>query len=173
LRPDVIILDIVMPKLYGLETAKQIKASLPACSILMLSAYDYESYLLQALRAGAAGFMSKGARSTELISAIRALGAGEPVLDPRATYKLLSRIASTDDSPLRATMEELHERELEVLKLAAKGMKNREIAEELFISERTVQTHFMNIFRKLNVGSRTEAVLKAVKLRWLTLDDLP
>jgi NarL family two-component system response regulator LiaR len=173
LRPDVIILDIVMPKLNGLETAKQIKASLPTCSILMLSAYDYESYLLQALRAGAAGFMSKGARSTELISAIKALGAGEPVLDPRATYKLLSRIASTDDSPSRATMEELHERELEVLKLAAKGMKNREIAQELFISERTVQTHFMNIFRKLNVGSRTEAVLKAVKLRWLTLDDLP
>lgn len=172
LSPDVVLLDIVMPKLGGIEASKQIKAALPTTAILILSAYDYESYLLQALRAGAAGFLSKGARGSDLISAIRAVGAGEPVLDPRSAYKVLSRIASTDNSS-KPSIEELHERELEVLKLASRGMKNKDIAQELFISERTVQTHFVNIFRKLDVGSRTEAVLKALKQRWLTLDDLP
>ncbi|MDY6834148.1 MAG: response regulator transcription factor [Chloroflexota bacterium] len=173
LHPDVVIMDIVMPKLNGIEAAKQIKAKLPTTALLMLSAYDYESYLLQALRAGAAGFLSKNAHGSDLISAVRAVGSGEPVLDQRATYKMLSRLASSNDTPFKPTTEDLHDRELEVLKLAAKGMKNRDIAEELFISERTVQTHFMNIFRKLDVGSRTEAVLKALKERWIPLDDIP
>ena len=173
LKPDVVTVDIVMPKLNGLEAAKQIKESVPTTSILMLSAFDYESYLLQALRTGAAGFLSKGVRSTELISAIRAVGQGEPVLDPRAAYKVLARLVYTDDSDSKPILDELHERELEVLKLASQGMTNKEIAHELLISERTVQTHFMNIFRKLDASSRTEAVLKALKQRWITLDDLP
>jgi DNA-binding NarL/FixJ family response regulator len=173
LNPDVVVLDIVMPKLNGIETAKQIRAELPDTAILMLSAYDYESYVMQALRAGATGFLSKGARASDLLAAVRAVGAGEPVFDQKATFKILTRLFAADDSPSGTAVEELRARELEVLKLAAKGMTNKDIAQELFISERTVQTHFINIFRKLNVNSRTEAVLKALKQRWITLDDLP
>ena len=173
LKPNVELMDIIMPKLNGIEAAKQIKAVLPTTAILMLSAYSYESYVLAALRAGVAGFLSKGAHSSELLAAIKAVGVGEPVLDQTAAYRILTRLVSTDESSPRATLKELHSRELEVLKLAAKGMSNKDIAQELCISERTVQTHFANIFRKLDVGSRTEAVLRALKEGWLSLDDLP
>ena len=108
-----------------------------------------------------------------MLEAVRAVQKGEPVLDPTLAYKILSQLVSTGESDSKPKLEELHDRELEVLKLAAKGMTNRAIADELYISERTVQTHFANIFRKLNVGSRTEAVLRALKEGWLSPDDLP
>jgi NarL family two-component system response regulator LiaR len=173
LEPDVVVVDIVMPQLNGIEAAKRIKATLPTTSILMLSGYDYEAYLLQAMRAGAAGFLSKGARSSEVIAAIRAVSAGDPAIDQKTAYRIITRLVSTDDSVSKPTLDELHERELEVLRLGAKGMTNKEIAQELMISQRTVQTHFNNIFRKLDVRSRTEAILRALKQRWITLDDLP
>jgi len=173
LKPDVVVMDIIMTKLNGIEAAKQIKAVLPTTAILILSAYSYESYVLAALRAGAAGFLSKGARSSELLAAIKTVQVGEPVLDQAAAYKILSHLVSTNDSKPAAVLDALHNRELEVLNLAAKGMSNKEIAQELIISERTVQTHFANIFQKLNVGSRIEAVIHALKERWIILDDLP
>ncbi len=173
LKPDLVIMDIIMPELNGIDATRQIKESLPGTAILLLSGYNYESYVLAALRAGAAGFLSKGARSKELLDAIKAIQSGEPVLDQSVAYKILTRMVSANDPDATPVLEELHERELEVLKLAAKGMTNRAIAEELFISDRTVQSHFSNIFRKLNVSSRTEAVLRALKEGWLSPGDLP
>jgi len=173
LKPDVIVMDIIMPKINGIEAAKQIKSVLPTTAILLLSAYDYDSYVLAALQAGVAGFVYKGARSSELLTAIKTVQVGERILDPTLAYKVLARLVPTDESTPKLMSGILRGRELEVLKLAAKGMTNKEIAEELFISERTVQTHFANAFHKLNVGSRTEALLRALKEGWLALEDLP
>lgn len=172
LEPHVVVMDIIMPKLNGIEAAKQIKAVLPRTAILMLSAYNYEAYVLNAVRAGVAGFLHKGVRGSELLAAIKTVQAGEPILDPTLAYKVLAHLVSTSDSSHRVPLAYLHNRELDVLQLAAKGMTNKEIAQELIISERTVQTHFANIFRKLNVGSRTEALLHALKEGWLSLEDL-
>jgi len=172
LLPDVAIIDIAMPKLNGIEAVKQIKAAHPATAILIVSAFSYESYILASLRAGAAGYLLKSTSLRELTNAIRSVHAGEAVFDFRATSKILRRLAD-DKGEERRNLEELYPRELEVLRLAGKGLSNKEIARELVISERTVQTHLVNIFRKLDVGSRTEAVLHALKEGWLTLDDLP
>ena len=172
LLPDVTIMDIAMPKLNGIEAARQIKAACPTTAILMVSAYDYESYMLASLRVGAAGYLLKSAPLHDLISAVRLVHAGEGVFDLKAASRLIRRLAAVKGEE-RKNLEELHYRELQVLKLAAKGMSNKEIARELVISERTIQTHLVNIFRKLKVGSRTEAVLRALKEGWLTLDDLP
>ena len=173
LEPDLVIMDIMMPKLSGIDATKEIKTEFPGTAVLLLSGYDNEPNVLAALRAGAAGFLSKGAHSSEIVHAVKSIRMGEPVLDQSIAYKILTRMVSAGDSETKATLEELHDRELEVLKLAAKGMTNRSIADELFISERTVQTHFANIFRKSNVGSRTEAVLRALKEGWLSPGDLP
>jgi len=172
LLPDVAVIDVAMPRLNGIEAARQIKASCPATAILMVSAFGYESYVLASLRAGAAGYLLKSAAPRELANAVRSANAGEAVFDLKAAGKILARLAAEKGEEQRE-LEELQPRELEVLKLAAKGMTNKEIAEELFISERTVQSHLVNIFRKLDVGSRTEAVLHALREGWLTLDDLP
>jgi len=173
LKPDIVIMDIIMPKLSGIEAAKQIKAALPTTAIIMLSAYNYDSYVLAALQAGVVGFLSKRTHSSELLRAIKSVHDGEPILDPTVAYKVLARLVCTDDSLTKTIRGDLHNRELEVLGLAAKGMASREIAQKLVISERTVQTHFSNIFRKLNVGSRTEAIIQALKLGWLSLEDQP
>lgn len=172
LKPDVVVIDVDMPKLNGIEAAKQIKAICPTIAILMVSAFSYQSYILASLRAGAAGYLLKSAPLRELISAIRLVCAGEGVFDLKATSKILYRLTAETGNDFRA-FEPLNRRELDVLKLAAKGMSNRGIAEKLFISARTVQTHLVNIFGKLQVGSRTEAVLRALKEGWLSFDDLP
>lgn len=170
--PDVAIIDISMPKLNGIDAAKQIKEVSPNTAILMVSAYSYPSYVLAALRGGAAGYLLKDTPLQEIINAIRMVHNGEAVFDLKATGKILRRLA-TDKVDKQKGAEELQPRELEVLNLAAKGVGNKEIASKLSISERTVQTHLVNIFRKLRVSSRTEAVLYALKEGWLTLEDLP
>jgi two-component system, NarL family, response regulator LiaR len=172
LKPKVIVMDISMPKMNGIEAAKLIKSSRPEIAILMVSAYSYQSYVLASLRAGAAGYLLKNAPLQELTKAIRLVSSGEGVFDMKVTGNLLRHLAA-DKVEMRKDMEELHPRELQILSSAAKGMGNKEIAGELEISERTVQTHLVNIFRKLRVGSRTEAVLQGLKQGWLTLDDLP
>jgi NarL family two-component system response regulator LiaR len=170
--PDVAIIDMSMPELNGIETTDKIKAASPSTAILVLTAYDYDSYVLGAIEAGAAGYLLKSVRVRDLVRAIRALHAGETVLDPAATRKLLSRLVSSKGKGAEIS-HNLHPRELEVLKTAAKGLSNKEIAQALGISVRTCQTHLANIFAKLSVGSRTEAVLRALREGWLTLDDLP
>lgn len=174
LKPDVILMDISMPKLNGIEATKQIKAFRPSAVILILTAYDYEQYIFPLLEAGAAGYLLKDVTSRELISAISTVHKGDVVLHPAIARKVMSRFqhvkgeyAEKDASVL------LTEREIVVLKMAAKGMRNSAIANELHLSVRTIESYLGTIFNKLGVGSRTEAVIQAMKRGWLTLEDLP
>jgi len=172
LRPDVAIIDIAMPKLNGIEATKRIKAQNPATAILVLTAYDNDQYIFAVLDAGAAGYLLKSVDSQELVDAVRAVHAGESVLHPTVARKVLDRLAGGQPRPVdEEGVERLTNREMEVLKLAAKGLRNKEMAEELVLSVRTVQGHLSNIFDKMQVGSRTEAVLLALKKGWLTLED--
>lgn len=172
LRPDVAIMDISMPVLNGIEATKQLKAIHPATAVLVLTAYDDDQYIFALLEAGAAGYLLKDVHASELVRAIRAVHAGESVLHPAVARKVVNRFARPgrqrkEDGPF----EQLTGRELEVLKLAGQGLGNREIAHELILSIRTVQAHLTNTFNKMGVGSRTEAVIKALREGLLTLDD--
>ena len=173
LRPDVVIMDIAMPKLNGIEATKQIKELYPATAVLVLTAYDDDQYIFALLEAGAAGYLLKNVRGRELIDAIRAVYAGESVLHPAITRKVIESFMPAGKPAERRIAEPLSEREMEVIKLAGRGMSNKDIAEELSLSVRTVQAHLGNIFNKLGVGSRTEAVLYALKKGWVALEDLP
>jgi len=172
--PDMVIMDIELPKINGIEATKRIKASNPEISVLVLSAYDNDQYVFALLEAGAAGYLLKDASTSELIQTIRAVHAGELVLHPTVARKVINYFAKHTHSVYAKEGElpdPLTEREMEVLKLASKGMTNREIAQNLVISIRTVQVHLSNIFGKLKVGSRTEAVLHALRRGWLKLED--
>ncbi len=173
LHPDVVIMDIAMPKLNGIEATKEIKAIHPDSAVLILSAYDDDQYVFALLEAGAAGYLLKDVPSQELVEAIRAVSAGESVLHPAIARKVINRFASPRGKAAAEVMvERLSEREMEVLKLAAKGMTNMEIAKQLVLSVRTVQGHLSNIFSKMQVGSRTEAVIQALGKGWFTLEDI-
>ena len=173
LKPDVIIMDVAMPKLSGIEATKRIKALLPLTIVLVLTGYDYDEYIFSLLEAGAAGYLLKDVSGDELISAVRAVYAGEAVLHPVVARKLMTHFKSQATGATEARSQELlSQRELEVLKLAAGGMSNKDIGEALFISERTVQAHMRSIFNKLGVGSRSEAMLYSLKRGWFTLEDL-
>jgi DNA-binding NarL/FixJ family response regulator len=173
LKPDVIIMDISMPKLNGIEATKQIKAFQPSAVILVLTAYDYEQYIFPLLAAGAAGYLLKDVSSRELINAIQTVYRGESVLHPAIARKVLGRFRyakgeATEEQP----SDLLTDRETVVLKMAAKGMSNSAIAEEMHLSVRTIESYLGAIFNKLGVGSRTEAVIQAMKRGWFTLEEL-
>jgi len=173
-RPDVAIIDIAMPKLDGIEATKQIKTLYPAITILILTAYDDDQFVFSLIEAGAAGYLLKSVRGRELIEAVRAVNAGESVLHPAIARKVLNRFAPVSDEERRQKLSEvLSERETEVLRLAARGQSNQDIADELCLSLRTVQAHLGHIFNKLQVSSRTEAVVHALKEGWITLDEVP
>ena len=176
LEPDVVIMDVAMPKLSGIEATKKIKEVLPATIILTLTGYDYDEYIFSMLEAGAAGYLLKNASGDELIDAVRAVHAGEPMIHPLVLRKLMARFIKTPAVPTAAPlpiMTPLSDREMEVLKIAAKGMTNRDVAHELIISERTVQAHMRSIFTKLGVSSRSEAILYGLKRGWFNIEDLP
>lgn len=175
LKPDVAIVDISMPKMDGIEATKKIKAVTPSVNVLILSAYDDDQFIFSLLEAGAAGYLLKSIRSRELLDAVRAVYSGESVLHPSIARKVLNRFVSTSGKPSegKEVSGVLSDREMEVLKLAAKGLSNQDIAEKLCLSIRTVQGHLGHIFNKLQVGSRTEAVVRALKEGWVTLDDVP
>jgi NarL family two-component system response regulator LiaR len=171
--PDVAIIDIAMPKVDGVEATKQIKALHPAIAVLILTAYDDDQFVFGLLEAGAAGYLLKSVRGRELVDAVRRIYAGESVLHPAIARKVLNRFVSTTDKTARQmSMEALSDREMDVLKLAARGLSNQDIANDLCLSLRTVQAHLGHIFNKMRVSSRTEAVVCALKEGWLTLDDI-
>lgn len=174
LKPDIAVMDIVMPKLNGIEASKEIKRVSPGTAILILTAYDDVQYVLGLLEAGAAGYLLKSARGHDVVAAIRAVRAGESVLHPSIIAKLLERAMGIPVEGDRLQWKNnLTDREIEVLRLAATGMSNKEIAERLSVTVRTVKAHASNIFVKMNVASRTEAILKALREGWLELDKAP
>jgi NarL family two-component system response regulator LiaR len=172
-KPDVIIMDIAMPILNGVEATRQIKSFCPTVAVLILSAYDDDEYVFGLLDMGVAGYLLKTATGDELIRAVEAANKGESVLDNAITSKLISRFRTPGDVAVGVKpYESLSERETQILKLAARGMSNQEIADELIISKRTVEGYMRSIFNKLGVGSRTEAVIYGLKRGWFALDEL-
>jgi len=174
LKPDVVLMDIVMPKVSGVVASKLIKEASPNSAVLILTAYDDNRYILGLLEAGACGYLLKNARGCEIIGAIRAVHFGESVLDPVVIRRLLERASGlARESGEFEAKGLLSQREIETLKFAAKGMSNKDIANELFLSVRTVKAHLSNIFNKLGVSCRTEAILQGLRQGYISLDDVP
>ena len=174
LKPDVIIMDIAMPKVNGIEATKKIKQIVPTTAVLILTAYDTEQYVIALLEAGAAGYLLKNVRGNQLVDAVRAVHSGESVLQPSATRQIINRLTSkAKEQEETVVTSPLTEREQEILMLTAKGVSNKDIADNLCLSIRTVQSHLSNIFKKLAVGSRTEAILYGLRRGWFTIEELP
>ncbi len=179
LLPDVAILDISMPVMTGIEATERIKAAHPSTAVLVLTAYDDDPYIFALLKSGAAGYLLKDVASSEVVRAIRSVHSGEPVLHPAIARKVMARF-SAEQAATGTVVEpaisqkklSLTDREMEVLRLAANGMTNAEIADSLYFSVRTVQVHMTHIFSKLGVGSRTEAVIASLRQGLLSLEDL-
>lgn len=164
-QPAVAVLDVRMPHINGIELTRRIKQAYPQIRVLILTAYDDDPYVFAALRAGADGFLLKTAPSNDLLRAVKELAAGKSFLDTEVAPKVIANLSSARQ------VEALSARELGVLRGVAKGWTNREIGQALSISDRTVQGHLANIFAKLQVGSRTEAVTVGLQQGLLTLGD--
>ena len=172
-KPDVVIMDISMPKLDGIEATKKIKELYPKVPVLILSAYDDDQFVFSLIEGGAAGYLLKSASGREIIDAVRAVNSGDSALHPTIARKVLNHFAASAKPRAEKPEEPLTERELEVLKLATRGLSNQEIADELYLSLRTIEAHLNHIFNKLQVGSRTEAVVRGLKQGWITFNDIP
>jgi len=164
-RPDVAVLDIQMPKATGIEVTRWVRANLPEVGVLILTAYNDDPYVMAILQAGANGYVLKTAGADELIQAVRDVNEGKSALDSTITARLMQNLFKQPD---RTLSDPLTERELEVLRLAAKGYTNKAIGIQLGISDRTVQGHLAHIFDKMQATSRTEAVMRAVSLGWIS-----
>jgi DNA-binding NarL/FixJ family response regulator len=172
LMPDVILMDVRMPKRSGIEAAGEIKDSLPHVKILMLTISDDEADLYEAIKAGASGYLLKEIPIEEVADAIRSVWAGQSRISPSMASKLLTEFAAmtkaSDEKP-QMPAPKLTDREMEVLRLVAKGLNNRDIAGRLFISENTVKNHIRNILEKLHLHSRMEAVVYAVREKMIEI----
>ncbi len=166
-KPDVAVLDIQMPRASGIEVTRWVRAHLPDVGVLVLTAYDDDPYVMAVLQAGANGYVLKTAKPEELIQAVRDVNEGKSALDPAITRKLMTSLFKR---PQDTAVEPLTDREHDVLRLAAKGYTNKAIGVQLAISDRTVQGHLAHIFAKLQATSRTEAVMRAVSLGWISQD---
>ncbi|HEY8394014.1 MAG TPA: response regulator transcription factor [Thermaerobacter sp.] len=170
LRPDIVVMDINLPDISGIEATRRIKEACPETGILVLTIHDQEEYLLEAVAAGAAGFVLKDVEPRTLVHAIRLCCRGEGYIHPTLSARALSWKARRRErwAPLgEGIPEPLTRREFEVLQLVAEGASNREIGERLFISEKTVKNHITSIFRKLGVSDRTQAVIHAIREGWV------
>jgi len=173
LHPDVVLMDIAMPKVNGIEATKQIKVKNSTTAVLILTAYDNDQYIFALLEAGAAGYLLKNIDGEELVNAIHAVHSGEAILHPTIARKVFDHFTTPkQESDPEVQPCDLSKREIEILKLAARGMNNQEIADKLYLSRRTVQSHLTNIFTKMNVGSRTEATIQAFARGWIVLSDI-
>jgi len=164
-QPDVAVLDLQMPKASGIEVTRWVRAEVKNVGVLVLTAYNDDPYVMAVLQAGANGYVLKTASPEEIIQAVRDVHEGKSVLDPAIAQKLMAHVFTSSKAPL---VEELTDRELEVLSLTAKGYTNKAIGAQLGISDRTVQGHLAHIFDKLQASSRTEAVMRAVSLGWIS-----
>lgn len=171
LRPDLILMDLVMPKLDGIEATRQITAKQPGMRILVLTSFAADDKVFPAIKAGALGYLLKDSGPTQLVESIHQVHRGEPSLDPAIARKVLSELSHPPKTKL--TAEPLTERELGVLRLVAQGRSNKEIAEQLVITEMTVRTHVSNVLGKLHLASRTQAALYALREGIASLDDVP
>jgi DNA-binding NarL/FixJ family response regulator len=172
LMPDVILMDVRMPRRSGIEATQQIKELLPHVKILMLTISDEEADLYDAIKAGASGYLLKEISIDEVADAIRSVWQGQSRISPSMAGKLLTEFAAMSkraDERQQLPAPRLTEREMEVLKLVAQGLNNRDIAKELFISENTVKNHIRNILEKLHLHSRMEAVVYAVREKLLEI----
>jgi len=170
LKPDIIVMEARIGKLDSVEVTKRVKTEHPDAAILVLSAYDDEEYVADMLRAGGAGCLLRSADGEQLVQAIRSISRGVLVVDPTVEQRILKQAARP--RPVAVDFgQHLTRREAEVLKLLANGRGNRDIADYLGLAERTVKGHVMNIFDKLGVSSRTEAVREALRRGWVSLED--
>ena len=164
-RPDVAVLDIQMPKRSGIDVCRHVRAQQWPVGVLILTAFDDDPYVMAALQAGANGYVLKTADADDIIQAVRDVHEGKSALDPAVARKLMKQLAARSaDQPI----ESLTPREMDVLRLAARGYTNKAIGAQLSVSDRTVQGHLANIFDKLHVSTRTEAVMRAVSLGWIS-----
>jgi DNA-binding NarL/FixJ family response regulator len=168
-RPDVAVLDIQMPGRSGIEVTRAIRAEKLPVGILILTAFDDPPYVKAVLTAGANGYVLKSAEAQDIVDAVHAVHEGQSALSPQIAQMLMHQFTNTRVG-VDAAVEPLSERELDVLRLAARGLTNKAIGMELDISDRTVQAHLARIYDKLQVASRTEAVMRAVALGWLPAD---
>jgi DNA-binding NarL/FixJ family response regulator len=166
LQPDVVLMDVRMPNLNGVEATRRIVESGAAARIIILTTFDLDEYVYEALRAGASAFLLKDVRPAQLVEAVRVVAAGDALLAPSVTRRLLDRFAGSlpagDDKPPPA-LESLTGRELEILTLLASGLSNAELAERLVLSETTIKSHVSSILRKLQVRDRVQAVVLAYR----------
>jgi len=169
LHPDVILLDLVMPRMGGIEAIGEIKAEDPGARILVVTSFAEDDKVFPAIKAGALGYLLKDSTPRELIQAIRDVYQSEPTMHPTIARKLMRELQRPPKLP--PTEEPLTERELEVLSLVARGLSNQEIGEKLFINERTVRTHVSNILSKLHLANRTQATLYALREGLARLDE--
>ncbi|HET6450464.1 MAG TPA: response regulator transcription factor [Spirochaetia bacterium] len=170
LDPDVILMDIVMPEMDGIEATRRITAEKPGSRILVLTSFAADEKVFPAVKAGALGYLLKDSTPEQLIDAIHQVHRGEPSLEPSIARKVLQELAGTGGKP---TTDPLTDRELEVLRLIAQGLSNKEIAGALFVAEWTVRSHVSSILGKLHLASRTQAALYALRSGIASLDDLP
>ena len=170
LRPDVVVMDVHLPGINGIEATKLIRSKYPSVRVVVLSAYDDDRYVFPLLDAGANGYLLKTTSGANLADAIRSAYKGEMVLDPQISGKVIGRLAHLRAYRAGVLPEGLTERELNVLRAVARGKSNKEIGEALGISTNTVQVHLRNIFGKLGVGDRTEAVAYAIRHGWIALE---
>lgn len=167
-HPDVVLMDVRMPVLNGVRATRLLVEALPECRVIVLTTFDDDEYVFDALRAGASGYLLKDVASARLVEAIRATARGESILEPSVAAKVIAEFTRVSSLVPAARMEQLveplSERELEILALIASGASNKEIADQLFIAEGTVKNHVTHILGKLGVRDRTQAALKAREL---------
>ncbi len=166
LRPDIVLMDMRMPVLGGVEATRRLRETQPHCRVIVLTTFDEDELVFEGLRAGAVGYLLKAVSTPRLLEAIRTVARGESILEPSVTAKVVAeftRLANQVSQP-QAVVNPLSEREMEVLRLVVTGATNRQIAATLFIAEGTVRNHLTNILAKLEVGDRTQAAVKAKEL---------
>jgi DNA-binding NarL/FixJ family response regulator len=179
LRPDVVLMDVQMPELNGILATRYIKESCPETSVIMLTMFDRDEFLFEAVKEGATGYILKDVPSSEVFAAIRAAARGESLLHPAVARKLMAGFASMShrrkaaaETPQEAA-DGLSSRELDVLRLIGTGLTNKQVADALFVSERTVKKHMTQILIKLSASSRTDAVITAVQRGLIRIDKTP